>query len=151
MLKKALIVIAICVVVSLGSAFLLGIYPLSYGWHKAMLEEDGVAIKGYDPVAYFKDGEALIGQKGLSHRYDGLLWCFADSLNWLTFQSCPKDYLPRYEALCPYAIAQGIASPGDPEVWDIIDGRLYFFADRGSKEDWYEFEYIHIDLSLIHI
>lgn len=105
---------------------------------------DGVAISGYDPVAYFEQAEAKLGTEQSSAEYNGLTYYFSSSKNQILFQENPEQYLPDYGGWCAYAIAEGSKKMApDPTMWQIQDGKLQLFYDDwmtsltgGLKEEW---------------
>jgi YHS domain-containing protein len=99
-----------------------------------------VAIRGYDPVAYFTDAKAVPGSETYSYKWPGATWYFVSDAHRRLFAANPISYAPQYGGLCAEAIvAYGSAVAGiDPESWQIIDGKLYLsgtsrFADRPLK------------------
>ncbi len=107
---------------------------------------EGVAIDGYDPVAYFEQGEARKGTQNESAIHEGLTYYFSSTKNRLLFQEDPQKYLPEYGGWCAYAIAASSTKmEPDPTMWQIEDGKLQLFYDdwmtslTGSlKEEWNE-------------
>jgi YHS domain-containing protein len=95
------------------------------------LEKSGLAIKGYDPVAYFTKGKALEGSKQFAVVADGVLYHFADAQNKALFSANPKKYEPQYGGWCAYAMgATGEKVEVDPETFKILDGKLYLFYNK---------------------
>jgi YHS domain-containing protein len=90
--------------------------------------ENGLAIDGYDPVAYFVSGKALEGKKELSANIGGVTYRFASASNRDLFQKDPQKYRPQYGGWCAYAMgATGEKVEVDPETFKIIDNKLYLF------------------------
>jgi len=96
----------------------------------------GVALGGYDPVAYFTDGAAMPGREDLSLLHDGATWHFASDENRKTFRADPSRYAPQYGGYCAYAVAGGGTSGGSPKAWRIVDGRLYLNATSRVQLNW---------------
>lgn len=89
---------------------------------------NGLALDGYDVVAYFTDGKAKKGEKSNCSQYEGLKWCFASDQNRETFLADPQQYLPMYGGWCAYAMGDSGKKVGvDPGTFKIINGRLYLF------------------------
>ncbi len=88
------------------------------------VDENGVAILGYDPVSYFADGKPAKGDPRFESTYDGALYHFASAEHRVTFELEPTKYLPRYGGFCGYAASIDKVSPVNPEIWQIVDGRL---------------------------
>ena len=91
----------------------------------------GVAIKGYDPVAYFTDGHAMKGSEEFAYEWLGTPWYFASAEHRDLFMADPVKYAPQYGGYCTGGIAFGHAAVNvDPETaWRIIDGKLYLVYD----------------------
>ena len=93
---------------------------------------EGIAIDGYDPVAYFEQGEARKGIKNESVDYQGLKYYFSSTKNRVLFEESPEKYLPAYGGWCAYAIAEASKKmEPDPTMWQIEGGELQLFYD-----DW---------------
>jgi hypothetical protein len=86
----------------------------------------GVAIMGYDPVAYFTEGRAMKGSEEFSYEWLGTPWQFASSKHRELFVGDPQKYAPQYGGYCVGEVAfKGDTINIDPEAWSIIDGKLY--------------------------
>jgi len=98
--------------------------------------ENGLAIRGYDPVAYFTTGMPQPGQPEFSLSWRGATWRFASAENLQTFRGDPEHYAPRYGGYCAWAVSQGYTAPIDPTVWNVVDGRLYLNFDADVQARW---------------
>jgi YHS domain-containing protein len=97
----------------------------------------GVAIMGYDPVAYFTEGKAVKGSEKFSYEWLGTPWYFANAKHREMFISEPIKYAPQYGGYCAGEVAHGSVTVNtDPEAFKIIDGKLYLIYDKGSAE-WF--------------
>lgn len=94
----------------------------------------GLAISGYDPVAYFTVGRAVMGRADVEFRFAGAAWRFMNAGNRQAFVDSPETYMPVFGGYDPTGVARGVAVPGHPEVWLISGNRLYLFHDRGARE-----------------
>jgi hypothetical protein len=92
-------------------------------WHT------GLAIGGYDPVAFYTDGKPMPGSPDLEFRYGGAVWRFCNVGNREAFAARPDVYMPRFGGYDPLGVARGVAVAGNPGVWLIISGRLFLFYD----------------------
>ena len=100
-----------------------------------------VAIKGYDPVAYFTVSKAVKGSEKYSHRWLGATWRFSSPEHQNSFQATPAKFAPQYGGYCSDGVAYGQATANiDPEAWRIIDGKLYLNFDPGSAQELEEVE-----------
>lgn len=86
---------------------------------------EGIAIGGYDPVAYFELGEPTVGSAAHSFDWDGAEWRFASAEHRDRFSANPERYAPAYGGYCAFAAAENQVAIGDPELWTIHDGRLF--------------------------
>ena len=92
-----------------------------------------VAIKGYDPVAYFTEDRAVKGSESFSHTWLGADWIFSSEKHQNLFAQNPIQYAPQYGGHCSDGIAYGDTTTNiDPEAWRIIDGKLYLNYDQGA-------------------
>lgn len=90
--------------------------------------ENGVAIQGYDPVAYFTQNKAVKGSVANTINYRNVVYRFASPANLKAFQENPDKYEPQYGGWCAYAMgAMGEKVEVDPETFKIKDGKLYLF------------------------
>jgi hypothetical protein len=97
----------------------------------------GVAIMGYDPVAYFTKGKAMKGSEKFSYEWLGTPWHFANAEHREMFISEPMKYAPQYGGYCAGEVAFGSVTVNiDPEAFKIIDGKLYLTYDRGGA-NWF--------------
>lgn len=97
---------------------------------------DGVAIRGYDPVAYFRDGGPRPGKPEFAVRHGGATWYFASAEHKALFEADPERYLPAYGGFCAYGTSRGYLVKVEPEAWSIVEGRLYLNYDLGVRETW---------------
>lgn len=96
-------------------------------------EHTGLAISGYDPVAYFTDAQARPGLPSLERGQSGVVWRFRNEGNRAAFARDPEVYMPQFGGYDPVAIARGASVPGHPELWLVIDSRLYLFYDAKAR------------------
>lgn len=96
----------------------------------------GIALSGYDPVAYFTEGKPVMGLSSLALKWHGATWYFATPENLEAFEMNPMAYMPRYGGYCAYAVAKGSLAPGDPDAFTIHDGRLYLNYSPEIRAIW---------------
>lgn len=95
------------------------------------LESSGLAIGGYDPVAYFTMNKAVEGKKELSANYDGITYRFASKQNKDEFTRNPARYEPQFGGWCAYAMGKkGEKVEIDPETFKVLNGKLYLFYNK---------------------
>jgi YHS domain-containing protein len=93
--------------------------------------DEGLAIKGYDPVAYFNQNKAVKGKKDFFFAYHGVIYHFTSAADQQVFQANPAKYEPQYGGWCAYAMGHdGSRVEVDPETFKIINGKLFLFYNR---------------------
>ena len=97
---------------------------------------EGVGAGGYDPVAYFSADGPKKGEEGISTEWKGAKWRFASEANRDAFKADPEKYAPQFGGYCAYAVSQGATAKGDPEVWTVVDGKLYLNLSTEVKALW---------------
>jgi YHS domain-containing protein len=97
---------------------------------------ENLAIKGYDTVAYFKDGKALKGSGSFTSQWHGMTWQFLSKENKDLFAKGPEKYAPQYDGYCAWALTESRLAITDPEVWKIVDGKLYLNCSQAAYEKW---------------
>lgn len=96
----------------------------------------GIAIGGYDPVAYFAQHEARKGVRLYELALNNSYWRFANEGNMLAFRDAPNIYAPAYGGYGVLSIASGRLTPGNPEIWAIYKDRLFFFFTTAERRQW---------------
>lgn len=86
---------------------------------------DGVAIEGYDAVAYHLLGRPTAGDPAITHRWMGATWHFANTEHRDLFAADPDRYAPQFGGYCSWAVSRGTTASIDPNAWHIEDGRLF--------------------------
>ncbi len=103
-----------------------------YGpWNRS---DEGLAIGGYDTVAYFTDGEARKGSTEFQHRWQDALWYFSNESHRDMFSADPESYAPQFGGFCSAAMTYGAVAEADPEVWAIVEGQLYLNYSDYARE-----------------
>lgn len=96
----------------------------------------GLAMQGYDPVAYFTAGEATKGDYRITALHDDALYRFSSEENKVAFEANPDAYLPAYGGYCAFGAAMGFKFDGDPNHWKIVDNKLYLNLSKDIQERW---------------
>ncbi len=102
----------------------------------AYYSPNGVAIKGYDPVAYFTDSKAVKGTDQWVTEWQGAKWKFASKANLDAFKAEPAKFAPQYGGYCAYGTAKGHLAPTEPDAWAVIDGKLYLNYNQRVRTTW---------------
>jgi len=95
--------------------------------------QNGIALYGFDPVAFFVDHRPRRGSASFEWKYAGAVFRFVNEGNRAAFKANPDVYIPRFGGYDPLALVRGIATAGNPLLWLIHGGRLYFFHDPASR------------------
>jgi YHS domain-containing protein len=93
----------------------------------------GLALGGFDPVAYFTDRTPQLGNGAHEATYRGVVWRFRNEGNQAAFVRNPDVYLPGFGGYDPVAVARGVAVPGHPLVWLVSGNRLYLFSTPENR------------------
>jgi YHS domain-containing protein len=96
----------------------------------------GVAVGGYDTVAYFTEHRPVPGKADITYSWKGATWRFASAQNRDAFKASPEKYAPQYGGYCAYAVSQGATAKGDPKVWTVVDSKLYLNLSASVRETW---------------
>jgi hypothetical protein len=96
-------------------------------------ERTGLAIYGFDPVAYFTENAAAPGREELELPFAGAIWRFRNDGNRAAFAQRPDVYMPQFGGYDPVVLARGVATAGHPGVWLIVGERLYLFHTREAR------------------
>jgi YHS domain-containing protein len=94
----------------------------------------GLAISGFDPVAYFTNHKPTFGRPELELRIEGVVWRFSNEGDRAAFVDHPEIYTPRFGGYDPVAIANGKSVPGHPLFWAVSGERLYLFYSADARE-----------------
>lgn len=94
------------------------------------------AIGGYDTVAYFTEGKPVQGRAKFHHFWNGGVWYFSSEANRDTFKADPVAYAPQFDGYCAWAASQNYKRPGDPQVWQIEDNKLYIKVHEDAQKKW---------------
>ena len=94
------------------------------------------AIRGYDPVAYFKVAEPVKGSAEFTVEWNGATWRFSSAENRDAFRDDPEHYAPQYGGHCAYAMSEGRLASTDPDAWRIVDGKLYLNFSKRVQRRW---------------
>jgi YHS domain-containing protein len=97
---------------------------------------DGLALKGYDVVAYFIKNKPVKGNKEFQHEWMGATWQFSSASNRDLFAASPTKYAPQYGGYCAFGVSEGHKAPVDPNVWKIVEGKRYLNYDAGVGKEW---------------
>ncbi|HOZ69201.1 MAG TPA: YHS domain-containing (seleno)protein [Chitinophagaceae bacterium] len=112
--------------------------------------KNGIAIKGFDPVAYFTLGKAVKGLPEISFNWSGSTWLFSTKAHLDSFSKHPEKYAPQYGGYCAYGCSENHLSPTDPEAWTIINNKLYLNYNLRTRVVWLQDTVARIKNADIH-
>lgn len=102
------------------------------------VDTENVILRGYDPVAYFTLNRPTPGNKKFSTSFEGAVYYFASADNLKEFEANPAKYAPQFGGFCAMGAAMGKKLDGDPQVWKVVDGKLYLNVNNDVKVKWSE-------------
>lgn len=137
-MMRLAVVVAVFVTTLGAGCFLPSSEAAAEGGATIYEDENGLAVAGYDVVAYARTGNAVPGKMRYRSRYDGTVYAFASPENQQAFGGDPVRYLPAYGGYCAYGVRLGRKSPIDPSIFEVVDGELHFFMNRATKFAWDE-------------
>lgn len=107
-----------------------------FAQEKAIFIKNGIAINGYDAVAYFTESKPVEGKNDFSFDWNEAKWLFSSQANLDVFKANPTKYAPQYGGFCAYGVSENHKSPTDPNAWTIVDDKLYLNYSKKVKELW---------------
>ena len=124
--------VAVAAVAALAPAPVLGKDPVYTGIFS------NVAVSGYDTVAYFTEGRPVEGSSEYEVEWNGAVWRFASAENKALFEAAPEDYAPQYGGYCAWAVSEGNTASSQPDLWRIVEGKLYLNYSPRIQRRWEE-------------
>lgn len=98
--------------------------------------EKGLAVKGYDVVAYFSDHAPVEGSKDFSYNWEGVEWRFKNQANLDAFKANPASYAPEFGGYCAYGVSENHKAPTDPAAFTVLNNKLYLNYSLDVKKMW---------------
>jgi YHS domain-containing protein len=135
---KTWILVGVSIVVLWLGAFLIvkKVSPVGWGWWGSYNTSSGVALNGYDPVAYFNSEHPVQGNADYDYDWGGATWQFSSAENRDLFSSNPESFAPQFGGFCSFAVSKGFTADISPDAWHIENGKLYLFADKNVRDKW---------------
>jgi YHS domain-containing protein len=96
----------------------------------------GLALHGYDPVAYFTDGMPVEGSSQFEYQWNGATWRFASAASRDRFSQAPQAYAPQFGGYCAWAVSRNYTADIDPQAFDIVNGKLYLNYSKLVQLRW---------------
>lgn len=103
------------------------------------IDGSGFAVSGYDVVAYQslpQSAAAIPGHADITAKYNGAVFAFSSARNRELFQSNPAKYAPQFDGHCAFGVAKGGKVPANPNLWRLVDGKLYLNITRNVAGFW---------------
>ena len=98
--------------------------------------QDSFVLKGFDAVAYFQQGKAIVGNNNFTYKWQDVNWRFSTAENRNLFIKNPEKYAPQYGGFCAWAVSRGYTAPIDPNAWKIVKGKLYLNVNLDTQKRW---------------
>jgi len=128
--------LVVVLAVFIGAQFVAPMMKNKTEFTKYNVDSAKVAIHGYDTVAYFTDGEPTKGKMEFEQLWEDARWQFSSTTNLELFKANPERYAPQFGGYCAGGLAVGEYANGDPELWAIVDDKLYFIAKEEYMTEW---------------
>jgi YHS domain-containing protein len=141
-MRKTLRLLAAASALALGAGF--GAAPGAIAGEQ-YVDGSGFAVSGFDVVAYFDKQQAPVGGRqpaptpgraDITAEWNGATFAFASEANRARFLADPARFAPQYDGHCAFGVARGGKVPGDPQLWRIVDGKLYLNLQPSVAEMW---------------
>ena len=98
----------------------------------------GIALSGYDPVAFFTDGKATHGEPEITTTHQGAIYMFATRKHKKIFAQNPEKYAPQYGGFCSLGVSFGSLLPVDISTWKLVNGHLYLHLNPEYAEEFHD-------------
>ena len=130
--------VALIALVAVGCASLVGGGSGTLNQTTAQVSKDssGLALDGYDAVAYFKENSPQPGKPEFTADYNGAKWQFTTAENRDAFSKEPAKYAPQYGGYCAWAVGHNYTAKGDPQAWKVVDNKLYLNYNKDVQAKW---------------
>ncbi len=107
-----------------------------HAWAGDFFEKDNVAIRGYDPVAYFQAGKPVKGTPDYKFEHKGSMFHFSSQANRDVFAANPTRYAPQYNGFCAFGMASGYKAAIDPNAFTVVNDKLYLNYNKDIQKQW---------------
>ncbi len=117
---------------------MLVLSSIGFAAEETQQDANGVILSGYDTVSYFTEEKAVKGYAGISAVHGGAIYHFSSEANRDLFKADPEKYAPQYGGFCAYGAAISRKFPIDPNVFAVVEGKLYVNNSAAVSETWTE-------------
>lgn len=104
--------------------------------HHDIYSPQGIALQGYDVVAYFTEQKAVKGSDAYTYNWKDITWKFSRLSNRQSFQQQPERYVPAFGGYCAYGMSNGYKAPTSPDAFRVVNGVLYLNYNIKVLEAW---------------
>ena len=118
------------------ASLVLSLAVTAHAAGESNVDSSGLALKGYDPVAYFTENKPVPGRTEFTARHEGATYRFASAANRDAFAASPGKYAPQYGGYCAFGLASGYKAPIEPDAWTVVDGKLYLNYNQSVRRRW---------------
>jgi YHS domain-containing protein len=102
------------------------------------VDPTGIALQGYDPVAFFNEGKPVKGEEKFLSQHDGGIYLFASKEDKVAFDQAPAKYEPAFGGYCAYGVSRKRLVDIDVNAFQIVDGRLLLQYSKSVRDDFNE-------------
>ena len=118
------------------ASMVLGLVLAAHAAGESNVDPSGLALKGYDPVAYFTENKPVKGRTEFTAQHEGATYRFSSAANRDAFSAAPAKYSPQYGGYCAFGMAAGYKAPIEPDAWTVVDGKLYLNYSQSVRRQW---------------
>jgi hypothetical protein len=118
------------------SLFFVLLFVIGCSQQQEIYSSSGVAINGYDVVAYFTESKPVKGKEKYSYQWKDAQWQFSSQQNLDLFKTSPEKYAPQYGGYCAFGVFEDHTAPTSPDAWTIVDGKLYLNYNTDVRNMW---------------
>lgn len=120
----------------LSTGLLFSLMAATMAQASEIYAKNGVAINGYDPVAYFTDKKPVKGSEKYTAKYEGVTFRFASAGHKKTFEANPAHYVPQFGGYCAYGTAKGHKASTEPQAFTVVNDKLYLNYNNDVRKLW---------------
>jgi YHS domain-containing protein len=118
------------------AAILVGYATLARAGEVVNVDKNGLALQGYDPVAYIADGKPAKGSPDFTATYKGATYQFVSAEHREMFNQAPAKYEPQFGGFCSFAASMNKLAPIEPEKFQVLHERLILLHNKKSSDMW---------------
>ena len=120
------------ILASLALGFALTVHAAG----ESNVDSSGLALKGYDPVAYFTENKPVQGKPEFTAGTKAPLTALPAPPTATPSPPRRRSTAPQYGGYCAFGIASGYKAPIEPDAWTVVDGKLYLNYNQSVRQQW---------------